>query len=117
MNLHLNFKMSKDYQNVFLIFFAALSLIFLASFQVSVINRFNWGFNIFLVLILLLTLTKNIYSAVFLGWLGGFLVDTVRFSTFGTTSLLLLFITVFLIIKKEPFIFNVKLNYDPKLII
>lgn len=90
--------MSKDYKKIFLILFAAFSLIFLASFQISFINQFSWGFNIFLVLISLLILTKNIYSAIFLGWFGGFLIDTVHFSAFGVTSLTLLFTTVFLII-------------------
>ncbi len=102
--------MNKEYKKTFLIFFAVFSLIFLASFQVSVINRFSWGFNIFLVLILLLTLTKNIYVAIFLGWSGGFLIDTVHFSTFGTTSLLLLFITVFLIIFQKKAIFASKIE-------
>lgn len=90
--------MNKDYKKIFLILFTAFSLIFLASFQVSVINQFDWRFNIFLVLILFLVLTKNIYSAIFSGWFGGFLIDTVHFSTFGVTSLILLIVTVFLII-------------------
>jgi len=90
--------MSKDYKKIFLIFLAAFSLIFLASFQIAVINQFSRGFNIFLILILFLILAKNIYSAIFLGWFGGFLIDTVRFSKFGVTSLTLLFITAFLII-------------------
>lgn len=85
-------------KKIFLILFVVFSLIFLASFQISVINRFYRGFNVFLVLILFLILTKNIYSAIFLGWLGGFLIDTVHFSRFGITSLLLLLITAFLII-------------------
>ena len=93
--------MNEDYKKIFLIILAAFSLIILISFQASVINRFTWGFNIFLVLILSLIFTKNIYSAIFLGWLGGFLIDTFRFSVFGTTSLTLLLITFFLIILQK----------------
>ena len=93
--------MNNDYKKIFLIFFAVFSLIILASFQIAFLNQFSWGFNIFLVLISFLILTKNIYSAIFLGWFGGFLIDTVYFSTFGVTSLLLLFITAFLIILQK----------------
>ena len=93
--------MNEDYKKIFLIFFAVFSLIILASFQIAFLNQFRWGFNIFLVLISLLILTKNIYSAIFLGWFGGFLIDTVSFSTFGVTSLLLLFTTAFLIILQK----------------
>ena len=78
----------------FVIFF----LIFLASFQIAFINRFAWGFNIFLVLILFLIFTKHIYGAIFLGWFGGLLIDTANFATFGVTSLTLLLTTYFLII-------------------
>ena len=90
--------MKNDYKKILLIFSAAFSLVILASFQIAVINQFSWGFNIFLVLILFLIFTKNIYSAIFLGWFGGFLIDTVRFSAFGITSLALLAVIAFLII-------------------
>lgn len=100
--------MKDDYKKVFTILFAAFSLVFLASFQISFINQFYWGFNIFLILILFLILTKNIYSAVFLGWLGGFLIDTVHFSRFGVTSLILLFITGFLIIFQKKILLTSK---------
>lgn len=93
--------MNGDYKKIFLIILAAISLIFLISFQASVINRFTWGFNVFLILILSLIFNKNIYSAIFLGWLGGFLIDTVRFSAFGITSLTFIFITFFLIILQK----------------
>ena len=93
--------MNNDYKKIFLIFFTVFSLIVLASFQIAFLNQFSWGFNIFFVLISFLILTKNIYSAIFLGWFGGFLIDTVYFSTFGVTSLLLLFITAFLIILQK----------------
>src|SRR3989338_7431661 len=66
--------MNNDYKKIFLIFFAVFSLIILASFQIAFLNQFRWGFNIFLVLISLLILTKNIYGAIFLGWFGGFLI-------------------------------------------
>lgn len=100
--------MNDDYKKIFLIFFAAFSLIFLASFQASVINRFTWGFNIFLVLILFLIFTKHIYSAIFLAWFGGFLIDMVHFSTFGISSLILLAITAFLIIFQQKALFTSK---------
>ena len=90
--------MNKDYKTIFLIFLAAFFLIFLAAFQIAFLNLLSWRFNIFLVLILFLMLNGNFYSAIFLGWLGGFLIDTVHFSTFGITSLILLSITAFLII-------------------
>ncbi len=90
--------MSNDYKKLFLVFSAAFFLFFLAGFQIAFINRFSWGFNIFLVLILFLILSKNIYSAIFLGWFGGFLIDTAHFSIFGITSLTLLFISAFLMI-------------------
>ena len=100
--------MNNDYKKIFLIFFTAFSLIVLASFQMAFLNQFRWGFNIFLVLISLLILTKNIYGAIFLGWFGGFLIDTVYFSTFGVTSLLLLFTTAFLIIFQKKVLLTLK---------
>ncbi|KKQ92259.1 MAG: hypothetical protein UT16_C0009G0004 [Candidatus Azambacteria bacterium GW2011_GWA2_39_10] len=100
--------MNNDYKKIFLIFFAVFSLIILASFQIAFLNQFRWGFNIFLVLISLLILTKNIYGAIFLGWFGGFLIDTVSFSTFGVTSLLLLFTTAFLIILQKKALLTLK---------
>lgn len=102
--------MNEDYKKIFLIIFVAFSLIFLSSFQISVINSFTWGFNVFLVLILFLILTKNIYSAIFLGWFGGFLIDTAHFSIFGTTSLILLFITAFLIIFQKKALLSLKIE-------
>lgn len=100
--------MSNDYKKILLIFFTAFSLIFLASFQIAVINRFAWGFNIFLVLILFLIFAKSIYSAIFLGWFGGFLIDTVHFSIFGITSLTLLAVTAFLIIFQKKVLLTSK---------
>lgn len=90
--------MKNDYKNFFLIIFSALSLILLADFQISLINSFNWGFNVFLILIIFFVLNKNIYHALFLGWFGGFLIDTAHFSVFGINSLILLFLTAFLAI-------------------
>ena len=100
--------MSNDYKIIFLIFFAVFSSIILAGFQIAFINQFRWGFNIFLVLISFLILTKNIYSAFFIGLFGGFLIDTVYFSTFGVTSLLLLFTTAFLIILQKKVLLDLK---------
>ncbi|MBI2446503.1 MAG: hypothetical protein HYV51_01640 [Parcubacteria group bacterium] len=93
---------------MFLIFFTVFALIILASFQIAFLNQFRWGFNIFLVLISLLILTKNIYSAIFLGWFGGFLIDTVYFSVFGVTSLLLLLTAAFLIILQKKVLLTLK---------
>lgn len=100
--------MSKDYKKALLILFTAISLIVLASFQIAVINRFAWGFNIFLVLILFLILAQKIYSAIFLGWLGSFLIDTAHFSAFGVTSLTMLFIIAFLIIFQKKILLAAK---------
>ncbi len=90
--------MIKNHKKIFLIFLTAFSLIFLAGFQIAFINLLGFGFNIFLVLILFLILSKNIYSAIFLGWFSGFLTDTVHYPAFGVTSLVLLAVTAFLII-------------------
>lgn len=100
--------MNEDYKKICLIIFTVFSLIFLAGFQISVINNFTWGFNVFLILILFLILTKNIYSAIFLGWFGGFLIDTVHFSIFGATSLILLSVTAFLIIFQKRALLTLK---------
>lgn len=87
------------YKNLFLTVLAVFFTIFLASLQISFLNNFNWTFNIFLILILFLVISKNTYSALFFGWLSGFLTDTVSFSYFfGINSLILLILTAFLII-------------------
>ena len=90
--------MAGDYKNIFLILFAVLFLIFSASFQIAFLNRFSWGINIFLILILLSTLYKSIYGAIFFALAGGALIDTASFSVFGVTSLILLVLAFFLII-------------------
>ena len=90
--------MAGDYKNIFLILFAVLFLIFSASFQIAFLNRFSWGINIFLILILLSTLNKSIYGAIFFALAGGALIDTASFSVFGVTSLILLVLAFFLII-------------------
>lgn len=90
--------MIKNYKKIIPIFLTALSLIFLAAFQIAFINQLGLGFNIFLVLTLFLILAKNIYSAVFLGWFSGFLIDTASFREFGVGSLMLLAVTACLII-------------------
>lgn len=100
--------MIKDYKNIPFVLFVGFSLIFLASFQIAFINRFSWGFNIFLILILFLILTKNIYSAIFFAWLGGFLTDTAHFGVFGATSLILLILTFFLIIFQKKALITTK---------
>lgn len=90
--------MAGDYKNIFLILFAVFFLIFSASFQIAFLNRFSWGINIFLILILFSVLNKNIHSAIFFAFAGGFLIDTASFSAFGVTSLILLTLAFFLII-------------------
>ena len=90
--------MIKNNKKLFQIFFAAFILIFLASFQISIVNQFRWGFNVFLVLILFLIFTKHIYAAIFFGWFGGLLIDTAHFSIFGITSITLLSLTTVLMI-------------------
>lgn len=100
--------MTQDYKNIFFILYAGFSLIFLASLQIAFINRFSWGFNIFLILILFLILTKNIRSAIFFALAGGFLIDTVSFSAFGVTSLILLVLAFFLIIFQKMALVTVK---------
>ena len=102
--------MNKDYKRVILIILAGFFLVFLAGFQIAFINNFTWKFNIFLVLILFLILAKNIYSAIFLAWLAGFLIDTVHFSTFGVTSLTLLLLTGFLIIFQKKALITTKIE-------
>ena len=100
--------MTQDYKYIFFILYTGFSLIFLASFQIAFINHFSWGFNIFLILILFLILTKNIHSAIFFALAGGFLIDTVSFSAFGVTSLILLVLAFFLIIFQKMALVTVK---------
>lgn len=100
--------MIRDYKNIFLIIFSGVSLFFLAGFQIAFLNKFFWGFNIFLILILFLILNKNIYGAIFFSWLGGFLIDTVHFGVFGVTSLILLILTFFLIIFQKKALITAK---------
>lgn len=82
--------MIKDYKIIFLIIFIAFFLIFLTSFQVSIINSFAANFNVFLFFTILLILFKKFYSAIIFAWFSGFLIDTVHFSIFGISSLILL---------------------------
>ena len=100
--------MSQDYKNIFFIVFAVISLILLSGFQIGMVNHFSWGFNIFLVLVLFLILTKHTYAAIFLAWLGGFLIDTAHFSVFGVTRLFLLMLTFFLIIFQKKALVTAK---------
>lgn len=88
----------RENKNIFLIIFAVFFLIFSASFQIAFLNRFSWGFNIFLILVLFSVLNKNIKSAIFFALAGGFLIDTVHFSAFGATGLIFLLVAFFLII-------------------
>lgn len=90
--------MTKDYKITFLIIFFIASLFILASFQIAIINGSSLNFNIFLFLITLLVLLKKFYGAITFSWFSGFLIDTVHFSVFGTSSLVLLLLTGFLII-------------------
>lgn len=98
----------RENKNIFFIIFAAFFLIFSASFQIAFLNRFSWGINIFLILILFLILNKNINSAIFFAWTGGFLIDTVHFGVFGVTSLILLVVTFFLIIFQKKALITAK---------
>lgn len=90
--------MNKDYKNFLSIIGAALFLIFLASFQVSVINSSFLNLNLFLILILYLVLTKNDSKALIFAWLGGILTGLSHFSNFGINSLVLLILAAILII-------------------
>lgn len=102
--------MIRDYKNIFIILFAVFFLIFLASFQIAFLNLFSWGINIFLILTLFLVINKNAHSAIFFAWTGGFLIDTVRFSTFGITSLILLILAFFLIIFQKRALVTAKIE-------
>lgn len=100
--------MNKNYKVVFLIIFITLFLIFLASFQIAALNSFILKFNIFLFLTLLLILLKKFYSAIIFSWFSGFLIDTVHFSIFGVSSLILLLVTGFLIIFQKKALITAK---------
>lgn len=100
--------MNKDYKAFFLIIFITLFLIFLASFQIAVVNSFVLKFNIFLFLTLLLIILKKFYSALIFAWFSGFLIDTVHFSIFGSSSLILLLLTSFLIIFQKKALITAK---------
>lgn len=100
--------MAGDYKNILALIFAVFFLIFLAGFQIAFLNRFSWGINIFLILILFLILNKNIHSAIFFAWVGGLLIDTVSFSVFGVTSLIFLILAFFLIIFQKTALVTVK---------
>lgn len=89
--------MIKDYKIIFLIIFIALFLIFLTSFQISIINSFAVNLNVFLFFTVLLVLLKKFYSAIVFAWFSGFLIDTVHFSIFGVSSLILLCLSGLLI--------------------
>ena len=90
--------MIKDYKIFFLIILVVLSFGFLAGFQISIINSLALKFNIFLFLTLILIFLKKYYSAILFAWFSGFLIDTVHFSIFGITSLVLLLLSTILII-------------------
>lgn len=99
--------MTKDYKIILLIIFIIFFLIFLTSFQISIINSFSVNFNIFLFFIILLVLLKKFYGAIFFSWFSGFLIDSVHFSIFGVSSLILLFLTGLLIILYEKALLTV----------
>lgn len=102
--------MRNDFQKLLLIIFTGVFLFFLASLQISFINNFSFKFNIFLVLILLLIISKNYYSAVFWGWFGGFLIDTAYPVVFGTNSLIFIILTVFLIFFQKKALITLKME-------
>ena len=102
--------MTGSYRNSLLIIFASFSLIFLAGLQISLINQLDWGFNIFLIVTLFLAMIKNFYWAIFSAWIGGFFIDTVRFSAFGVTSLILLILVFFLILFQKKALVTAKIE-------
>lgn len=102
--------MNDDYKEIIEIIFSVFFLFVLIGFQIAFLNFFYWGFNIILILILFLVIFKNFYGALFLGWFGGFLIDTVHFSNFGISSLVLLLLTVFLIIFQKKALVTAKIG-------
>lgn len=100
--------MNKDYKIIFLIIFIAVFLIFLTSFQISIINGGRLKINIFLFLTILLILLKKFHNAIVFAWFSGFLTDTIHFSIFGTSSLILLILTGFLIIIQKKALLTAK---------
>ncbi|MBI2635617.1 MAG: hypothetical protein HYW79_03715 [Parcubacteria group bacterium] len=102
---------SKSLRSLLLII---LALLFLTALQIAFFNPSSFGLNIFLILILVLVLIKHNKSALFIGWISGLLIDTARFSNFGESSLvflitilalIIIFRTVFFILKTENIIF------------
>lgn len=102
--------MKNDLQKILLVFFTGVFLFFLASLQISFINIFSFKFNIFLILILFLIISKNYDSALFLGWFGGFLIDTAYPVVFGTNSLIFIILTVFLIFFQKKALITLKME-------
>lgn len=80
-----------------------LALLVLSGLQIAFFNPFL-QVNLIMILTLFLIIKKYNYPALFSAWLGGLLADTAHFSAFGTTSLVLVTVTVILIyIRKKVF--------------
>lgn len=90
--------MKPQNKKIFSVIGIVIFLIILAGIQVSFINPSFIKINLFLALVLYLTLIKDNARAIVFAWLGGTLIGVNSFANFGIISLILLIIAAFFII-------------------
>ncbi len=85
-----------------------LLCVILAALQISFLNPLFSGFNLVLLLILVLVIIKKDQAAFITAWTSGLLVGTSHFSKFGLLSVTFLIFTLILVVLYKKTFFTLK---------